>query len=353
MLTTHILNIVTHCKHRPIRSLVHALAWTILIYYAYKLILWGLINATFTGHTPDQCQSNGACWVFVNEHIDEWTYGFYPRPERWRINILLLLQAVLFTGLLHPKTPWKNNLFIITVTLNPMLSACLVHGGVFGLSVVEPHFWTGWVLTLILSFIASVISLPLGILLALARQSTLPVFKYISLGFIETIRALPLVTLLFCAAIMLPLFYPQEWAIDKVYRIALIICMFGSAYMAEVIRGGLQSLPKIQYEAAQSIGLSYSQQMIHIVLPQVLKNMTPAIINTLIGLIKDTTLVIIVGLMEALGMLELTLANSVWMPYHTEGFIFISILFWIICYSLSRLGKQFEHKENTYAVNTN
>ncbi|HJN37324.1 MAG TPA: amino acid ABC transporter permease [Gammaproteobacteria bacterium] len=347
-----ILNLAYKVRHQPLKMLLQGMGWSLLAYYTYQLVLWGIIHASIMGDNPASCHKNGACWIFVTQHFDEWTYGFYPQAERWRINIILFLQTVLFSTLLHPKGPWKKKVFLATITLNPMVSAWLLYGGLFGLTIVEPHFWTGWVLTLILAFIASVVSLPLGILLALARHSSLPVFKTLSLLFIETIRALPLVTLLFCAAIMFPLFYPQEWVIDKVYRIIFIICMFGSAYMAEVIRGGLQSLPKIQYEAAESMGLSYWQQTVHIVLPQVLQNMTPAIINTLIGLIKDTTLVYIIGLMEALGMMELTLANSVWMGFHTEGFIVISLLFWVLCYSLSYLGKQFENTENSYVINS-
>jgi general L-amino acid transport system permease protein len=273
-------------------------------------------------------------------------YGLYPSEETWRINLALILLVVLI-GTFAVKTVNKLYLSIGIVVVYPVIAYLLFAGGVFGLEVVETSLWGGLFLTTLLGVVGIVASFPLGVLLALGRQSNMPIAKSICIVFIETVRAAPLITILFMASVMIPLFLPEGMNFNKLLRVLIGITLFSSAYMAEVIRGGLQAIPKGQYEAADSMGLNYWQSMILVILPQALKLVIPGIVNTFIGLFKDTTLVYIVGMTDLLGIIQLAKQDPIWLGTAIEGYAFAGFVFWAACFGMSRYSMRIERKLET------
>ena len=207
--------------------------------------------------------------------------------------------------------------------------------------------WGGLFLTLVLSFVGIVAALPLGILLALGRRSNMPIVKSVCVVFIEFWRGVPLITVLFMSSVMLPLFLPEGMNFDKLLRAMIGIVLFQSAYMAEVVRSGLQAIPKGQYEAAKALGLSYWQSMGLIILPQALKLVIPGIVNTFIALFKDTTLVLIIGLFDLLSMIQSASQDANWLGYEIEGYVFAALIFWVFCFGMSRYSMSLERKLET------
>ncbi len=240
--------------------------------------------------------------------------------------------------MLIPRIPYKGLNALLLLGALPVLAAILLPGGWFGLTYVETPLWGGLMVTLVLSFVGIAVSLPLGILLALGRRSNMPVIKMLCTVFIEVIRGVPLITVLFMASVMLPLFLPQGVTFDKFLRALIGVSLFASAYMAEVVRGGLQAIPKGQYEGADSLGLSFWQKMGFIVLPQALKLVIPGIVNTFIGLFKDTSLVSIIGMFDLLGIVRLNFSDTNWATAVTPltGLIFAGFVFWLFCFGMSR-----------------
>ena len=230
-----------------------------------------------------------------------------------------------------------------------MIAWGILYGGIFGLPVVETSQWGGFILTLVIALLGIIASLPLGILLALGRRSNMPIIRSVCVVFIEFWRGVPLITVLFMAAYVLPLFFPTGMNFDQLLRALIGVALFSAAYMAEVVRGGLQSLNKGQYEAADSLGLSYWRSMRLIILPQALKAVIPGIVNTFIGLFKDTTLVLIIGLLDLLGMVNAAIADPNWSirSVPTTGYAFVAITFFIFCYGMSRYSRFVEEKLNT------
>ncbi len=212
---------------------------------------------------------------------------------------------------------------------------------------VETPLWGGLFLTLVIAITGIVASLPIGIVLALGRRSHMPIIRAVCVGFIEFWRGVPLITVLFMSSVMFPLFMPEGVNFDKLVRALVGVAIFSAAYMAEVVRGGLQAIPKGQYEAAQALGLSYPKMMVFIVLPQALKLVIPGIVNTFIGLFKDTTLVLIIGLFDFLGMAQLAATNPDWLGFAVEGYVFTGFGFWIFCFSMSRYSQYLEKKLHT------
>ena len=329
-----------------LNSTLTVLAVCLLYSALIPFLDWAFINADFTGATGKECTASGACWAWLDQRINQFLYGFYPSEEYWRVNltIILLVPAlgyVLFDGLPFNKIGKWFSLFY------PFLAAFLLLGG-FGLEGVTTDKFGGFMLNLVAGLSGIFLSLPLGILLALGRRSKLPLVRWMSIGFIEVFRGVPLITLLFVAVIILQLFLPPEVTIDKLFRVMIMITLFASAYMAEVVRGGLQAIPQGQYEAAEAMGLKYWQSMRLIILPQALKVSIPGIVNTFIGLFKDTTLVIIIGLFDILGQARLLQSNPDWMGRVAyETFFLVALLFFVICFSMSRYSMRLEKRLNT------
>ena len=311
------------------------------------LISWALINADWVGTSREACESGGACWVFVGVRMNQFMYGLYPETEYWRINLAAVLLVVLMTPLFIKRFPWKRWLVPFVLFGYPVIAFVLFSGGVLGLEYVETSRWGGLTLTLILSSVGMAASLPLGVVLALGRRSHMPIVKSLSVVFIEFWRGVPLITVLFMSSVMLPLFLPEGTHFDKLLRAMIGIALFQSAYMAEVVRSGLQAIPKGQYEAAQALGLSYWQSVGLIILPQALKLVIPGIVNTFIALFKDTTLVLIIGLFDMLAMIQAALADPNWLGYAIEGLTFAALVYWVFCFSMSRYSLALERKLHT------
>lgn len=320
------------------------------VYILYRaippIINWAFLDANWVGTTRDACVKGGACWVFIKVRFNQFMFGFYPSSEYWRPLLAFGLLAFLLAWLLIERTPKKGWVGLFTILVYPIIAYILFYGGL-GLPVVETHKWGGLMLTLIIATIGMFFALPFGIILALGRQSSMPVAKSVSVMFIELWRGVPLITVLFMSSVMLPIFMPEGMHVDKLVRALIGIIFFQSAYMAEVIRGGLQAMPKGQYEAADALGLSYWQAMLLIILPQALKTVIPGIVNTFIALFKDTTLVLIIGLFDLLAIVQSAFADPKWLGFSVEGYVFAGLIFWIFCFSMSRYSQYLERKLHT------
>jgi general L-amino acid transport system permease protein len=327
--------------------LISAFILLLVFYSIPKFVDWALIKATFSGETKQDCKAGGACWVFIKVWFEKFLYGFYPESDIWRVNIAFTLLVLTIATAFLIRESYKIFVVLFLIFIFPIISFYLLSGGRFGLSYVETREWGGFSLSLILTFFGIILSFPLGVLLALGRRSELFIIKYFSIAFIEFWRGIPLITVLFAAAVTFPLLLPANLASDKLLRVAIGIAIFESAYIAEVVRGGLQSLPKGQYEAAKSLGMGYWKMNLLIILPQAIKTVLPGITNTFIALFKDTPLIILVGILELLGMVNLAKANSYWLGMAVEGYVFTAIVFWVFSYLLSLYTQHLEKKYST------
>jgi general L-amino acid transport system permease protein len=331
----------------PLNIVLTGVGLAIILAAVIPLVQWGVLNADFVGSTQDDCTSGGACWVFIGGRWNFFIYGFFPEATYWRVDIVYALLIILLAPQFFDAFPYKKLFGVITLTAFPIGSVILLAGGVFGLERVPTEQWSGLILTLVLSFVGIVGSLPIGILLALGRRSKMPVIRGICVVFIEVWRGVPLISVLFMASVMLPLFLPEGVNFDKLLRALIGIVMFQSAYMAEVVRGGLQAIPKGQYEAGSALGLGYWRSMQLIIMPQALKLVIPGIVNTFIALFKDTTLVLIIGLFDFLKTIETAITDPNWRNVATEGHLFAALGFWIFCYGMSRYSQSLERKLDT------
>jgi general L-amino acid transport system permease protein len=331
----------------PINSIATLVIAAALIYFMGPFLKWAFIDADWIGTSREACSSGGACWVFITNRIDQFMYGFYPETEYWRINVAVILFAACIIYLLIDKTPRKGLVAAFTLFIYPVIAFFLIYGGSFGLEVIETHKWGGLSLTLILAVVGIVAALPIGVVLALGRRSEMPIIKSFCVVYIEFWRGVPLITVLFMASVMLPLFVPEDISFDKLLRALIGIIMFQSAYMAEVVRGGLQAIPKGQYEAADALGLGYWKKMILIILPQALKLMIPGIVNTFIALFKDTSLVLIIGLFDLLAIVQSALNDAAWLGFSTEGYVFVAFVFWVFCFGMSQYSQRLEKRLQT------
>jgi general L-amino acid transport system permease protein len=329
-------------------TLLTLVAAYLLFIMVPPVIDWAFIKADWFGDTRDACVSGGACWVFVGARMNTFMYGFYPETEYWRVNLVYIVAVLMMAPLFFDRFKYKTLLGIFTIVFLPIFVWVLMAGGMFGLEHVETTKWGGLSLTLILAAVGCVAALPLGILLALGRRAdNMPAVKTMCVVFIEFWRGVPLITVLFMSSVMLPLFLPEGVSFDKLMRALIGITLFQSAYMAEVVRGGLQAIPKGQYEAADAMALTFWQKTGLIILPQALKIVIPGIVNTFIALFKDTTLVIIIGLLEVLGMVQTALNDPNWLGYATEGYVFTAAVFWVFCFGLSRYSQRLEARLHT------
>jgi general L-amino acid transport system permease protein len=331
----------------PLNSALTLVALYLLYIAVPPLIQWAFLNADWVGATRDDCAGEGACWVFVRVRFDQFMYGFYPEAERWRVNaafLLLIVAAIPLFVRAFPKKLWIGAFLLLVY---PVIAFYLFTGGAFGLPEVETSLWGGLMLTLIIAGVGMTAALPLGILLALGRRSQMPIVRAICVTFIEFWRGVPLITVLFMSSVMLPLFLPEGVNFDKLLRALIGVTLFQSAYMAEVVRGGLQAIPKGQYEAAMALGLGYWKMMSLVILPQALKLVIPGIVNTFIALFKDTTLVIIIGLFDLLGIVQSAINDPSWLGFATEGYVFAAVMFWMFCFGMSRYSQSLEERLHT------
>jgi len=315
------------------------------------LVRFFLIDAVWSGTDRDACLASaaqphpGACWAFVRVWFSYFIYGFYPLGERWRVDLFFLALAFGVVWLSWLSAPRRAIGAVYFFVVLPVLSFVLLHGAPpIGLKIVSTSLWGGVLVTIVVATIGIVASLPLGILLALGRRSELPVVKLVAVGFIEFVRGVPVITVLFMASVMLPLFVPERLAPDKLVRALIGVALFASAYMAEVVRGGLAAIPRGQYEAARALGLTYWPMMGLVVLPQALRVTLPNIVNTFIGLFKDTTLVFVVGIFDFLRTIEAARADPAWAAPNiaVTGYVFAALFYFACCYGMSRYARSVE-----------
>ncbi|WEM41149.1 amino acid ABC transporter permease [Photobacterium sp. DA100] len=345
------VGIVGWLRKHLFSSMVNSLMTLILGYLAimaiWNIVDWALLQADWVGTNRDDCHRNGACWVFISVRFEQFMFGFYPREELWRPQLFYVTLALFMALLGYEKTPRRTWIWLFFVNVYPFIIAGLLYGGIFGLPVVETHLWGGLLITLIIAIVGIVVSLPIGIALALGRRSNMPVIRSLCTVYIEIWRGVPLITVLFMASVMLPLFLSAETETNKLFRALIGVVLFSAAYMAEVVRGGLQAIPSGQYEAADALGLGYWKKMSLIVLPQALKISIPAIVNTFIGLFKDTSLVLIIGMFDVLGIGQAANTDPKWLGFATESYVFVALVFWVFCFGMSRYSIYLENKLHT------
>ena len=328
-------------------ALLTLLVIFLLIKTTPGLLNWLFFDADFIGVSKEECSREGACWIFVYVWFERFIYGLYPNEEIWRINFVFLT-LIISTILLAYSPDRLKKYFLIFLLISPFfLWKLILSGGNFGLEWVETNAWGGLSLTFIISIFALLFCFPIGTFLALGRRSSYPVIRYSCIGFIEFWRGVPLITVLFMASVMFPMFLPSGTFIDKLIRVIVAITLFESAYMAEVVRGGLQALPKGQYDAAKSLGMGYWRMNFLVIMPQAIKLVIPGIANTFLALVKDTPLILVVGLLELVGMIDMAKTNPKWLGFAAEGYVFAGFVFWIICYSMSRYSQKLEERFKT------
>lgn len=317
----------------------------------YNFLIGDAVFSDPEGLRGEACRFEGvgACWTFIAARFRFFIYGFYPVEEIWRVNLMFIIAIVLLIPMMVPKVPFGRVAAGLFFLVFPFIAFFLMAGGIFGLRPVQTSAWGGLTLTLIISVIGITVSMPLGILLALGRQSKLPIIKGFCVGFIELWRAVPLITVLFMASVMFPLFMPQGVNPDTLLRAIIGICLFESAYMAEVVRGGLQAMPRGQFEASAALGLSKVKTLVFIILPQALKHVIPGIVNTFIALFKDTSLVSIIGVFELLNTVRVAGSDVNWSSPTSAvtGYIFAGSVFWIFCFGMSRYSIFMENRLHT------
>jgi general L-amino acid transport system permease protein len=345
-LTAPIIRIgaVQWMKSNLFNGVFNSILTVVILFFLYKIIppfvQWAFIDS-FWLSTAEQCRAgHGACWSIIPANIRFILFGFYPHELHWRpsVAIIMLVGLLLYS---KNRDHWKTSLCYLWIT-GLVAMGILMKGGIFGLRAVESDQWGGLPLTLMLSVFGMVAAYPLGILLALGRRSKMPAIKTVCILYIELIRGVPLISLLFMSAVLFPLFLPEGLTLNKILRAQAAIIMFTAAYIAEVVRGGLQAITRGQYEAAESLGLNYAQKMRLIVLPQALKIVIPPTVGILISAFKDTSLVVIIALYDILKTTRSALANPSWMGFSPEAYIFVALIYFVCCYTMSNYSRRLE-----------
>ncbi|HEY7382298.1 MAG TPA: amino acid ABC transporter permease [Beijerinckiaceae bacterium] len=338
-------------------TIPQALLTLLALYLVYvvvpPIIKFFITDAVWTGTSREACREDvigrpvGACWAYVIDKINYFIYGSYPVSERWRVNIFFVLLAIGVVWLLWPKAPRRGLGALYFFVVFPVLAYILLSGwDGLGLEEVPTSLWGGILVTLIVATVGIVFALPLGVLLALGRRSKLPAVRMASVIFIEFVRGVPLITVLIMANTLLPLFLPGGMTVDRLLRPLVGVAVFSAAYMAEVVRGGLQAMPRGQYEGAMSLGLGYWQMMWLIILPQALRIVIPGIVNNFISLFKDTTLVAIVGIFDLIRTIEASRVDPYWAAptIGYTGYAFAGLFYFLFCWGMSRYSLAMERR---------
>jgi general L-amino acid transport system permease protein len=400
------IGVIGWLRHNLFSSWGNTILTIVGLYLVWRLldgiVSWGIVTAVWTGDDGKACQAEGtgACWAFVKAKFGQFMYGRYPDEERWRVDLVYALALAGLVPLMVPRIPGKAWSVGFSFLIFPVVAFWLLTGsasipgtgpldvvgfvlGVLGILLlfgraslrltavlclvvavpllarwlfstsgllflppVPTELWGGLLVTLVVASVGITGSFPVGIALALGRRSKMPFARWASIGFIEFVRGVPLITVLFMSSVMLPLFLPAGVSFDKLLRALVGVALFAGAYMAETIRGGLQAIPRGQFEAAEALGLSYPQRMALIVLPQALKLVIPGIVNSFVGLFKDTSLVLIIGLFDVLNTVQAGLTDAKWFAHSTTltGYVFAGFVFWIFCFGMSRYSQMVERR---------
>ncbi len=330
----------TNLFNGPLNSLLTLVTIYLLYLIVPPFVKWAFINSLWTS-TGSECNSvDGACWSIIPANLRFIIFGFYPHDLQWRpLAAMVLLVVLLFYS--QNRSHWKKSLAYAWM-IGLFIMGLLLKGGLFGLDPVESNLWGGLPLTLLLSVFGLTAAYPVGVVLALGRQSKMPVIKSFCVVYIELIRGVPLISLLFMSSVVFPLFLPEGMTINKILRAQVAIILFTAAYIAEVVRGGLQGMNAGQYEAAEALGLNYFQTMRLIILPQALKIVIPPSVSILISAFKDTSLVVIIALYDLLKTTQTTLSDPKWMGFSAEAYIFVALIYFVCCFFMSNYSRRLE-----------
>lgn len=327
----------------PLNAILTLLSVWLVLMALPPFIEWAFIKASFTAATSQECRAGGgACWAFIGKKYRLMMFGLYPYDEQWRPLIAAILLIAMIIVSCMPRF-WNQSLLYIWVG-GLVTVSILMWGGVFGLKYVEDTLWGGLPLTLILATFGIAIAFPFGVMLALGRRSKMPAIKTLCVLYIELIRGVPLISMLFMSSVMLPLFLPEGFSIDKLLRAQIAIILFAAAYLAEVVRGGLQAIPKGQFEGADSLGLSFYQKSRLIILPQALKIVIPPLVSLFIAVFKDTSLVVIIGIYDLMQSTKVALTDAAWRGFSIEAYIFVSLIYFVFCYGMSKYSQNLEKR---------
>jgi general L-amino acid transport system permease protein len=346
-MTTRVTALLRFARRRlfatPIDAVITLACCWALARIAEPLARWLVIDATFRGATRADCTGAGACWVFIRARLGQFIYGFYPLDQRWRVDLVAAALVLCAALLAAKRLPHRGAFAAGVAVVMPPLVLFVLYGGL-GLPVVETRDWGGLMLTLFIAIYAGLLAVPLGILLALGRQSRLPAIRTLAVMFIEFWRGVPIIAVIFLASLILPLIVPSGIGVDRLARAVIGLALVIAAYMAEAVRGGLQVIPKGQHEAATALGLRYPAATVLIVLPQALRIALPAMTNEFIALLKNTSLVLIVSILDLLGVAQAALADPAWVGMTLEAYVFAGAIYWLLCFALSRASLRLERR---------
>jgi general L-amino acid transport system permease protein len=329
----------------PGNAIITIVCILVLAWLLPPLLDWALFKATWIGNAAACREAGGACWSFIREKFWFSVFGLYPFELRWRPGMVLIIFAAMVAISVQQRF-WSGKLIYAWVAALAVMWG-IMGGRVFGVALpgldpVPTRLWGGWLVTIFLAVFGAALAYPIGIVLALGRRSHRPFVRFVCVCWIEFIRGVPLISILFIATFIVPLFMPTGVELDRLIRAQIAFIVFAAAYMAEVFRGGLQAIPKGQYEGADSIGLNYAQKMRLIVLPQALKITIPAQVNTFIGMFKDTTLVLIIGIFDFFTTLRSSLGDSNWLGFATEAYVYAASVYFVCCYAMSKYSQRLE-----------
>ena len=343
---TKLVRFARACVGTKLNAAITAGLVLVLVWVLPGLVRWGVAEATWSAVDRRGCGPDGACWAFIEARWALFFYGPYPPPERWRVDVaaILLVAALLAALFVRRGRGWALLALLVGV---PVVGGVLLAGGVPGLPAVSTADWGGLLLNVVLCFLAVAAAIPLGTLLALGRRARLPFIRALCTTLVEFWRGVPILAVLFMGLVLLPMMLPPSWRLDTLVRAAAVLVFFISAYMAEVIRGGLQGVGKGQYEAAAALGLGPVQAHLRIILPQAMRIAVPGIINLVIDLFKDTTLVSIIGLFDLMGVVNQSLKDQAWLGHATEGYVFAALVFFACCLLISLAGSVLERRLTT------
>jgi general L-amino acid transport system permease protein len=333
----------------PFNGVLTVIVVALIAYIGPIFIRWAVLDANVSGSSRAACVSGGACWTFIQTRFPLFFVGRYPAEERWRVLAALLVLIgfcwpVLREGHVRHRGIW----LLLLLTVCPVIIGILLLGGVFGLPFVDTSRWGGLMLDVVISFVTVAGAVPFGVALALGRRSNLFALRGLSVGFIELWRGVPLLTILFMSAVVVPLLLPNGVSADRLLRAMVALVLFNSAYMAEVVRGGLQGVDRGQDEAAYSLGMRWWNLQAFVVLPQAIRIALPGIVNTVVDLFKDVTLVTIIGLTDLLGVVNQALKDPAWLGMANEGYAFAAFVFFICCFAMSSYSRRLERRLSTH-----
>jgi general L-amino acid transport system permease protein len=315
-----------------------------------SIVQWGFWNAIWTvpDNRTDACRAIrglGACWAVIPEKFRFILFGTYPYDQQWRPALATVTFVALFF-LSSRRNWWRKELALIWVAALVLIGV-LMWGGIFGLAYVSQDRWAGLPVTLILATSGLAFGFPLGVLVALGRRSRLPAIRSLCVLYVELIRGVPLISLLFMASVMFPLFMPDGINIDKLLRAQVAFVLYAGAYLAEVVRGGLQAVPSGQHEAANALGLSYWKKNGLIILPQAIRHVIPPLVNTFIAFFKDTSLVLIIGIFDLLTTAKTAIVDPAWQSFSVEVYVFVGLIYFVFCFAMSRYSRHLEAHRST------